>query len=99
MNFSGIIIGLCTFLIIGVCHPLVIKAEYHLGKGCWWLFLLAGIGFAALSLFIDSMVWSTIAGVAAFSSFWSILELFEQEKRVKKGWFPANPRKQTGKKK
>ena len=99
MNFSGIIIGLCTFLIIGVCHPLVIKAEYHLGKGCWWLFLLAGIGFAALSLFIDSMVWSTIAGVAAFSSFWSILELFEQEKRVKKGWFPANPGKRTGKKK
>lgn len=99
MNFSGIIIGLCTFLIIGVCHPLVIKAEYHLGKGCWWLFLLAGIGFAALSLFIDSMVWSTISGVAAFSSFWSILELFEQEKRVKRGWFPANPRKRTGKKK
>ncbi len=99
MNFSGIIIGLCTFLIIGVCHPLVIKAEYHLGKGCWWLFLLAGIGFAALSLFIDSMVWSTVAGVAAFSSFWSILELFEQEKRVKRGWFPANPRKRTGKKK
>ncbi len=99
MNFSGIIIGLCTFLIIGVCHPLVIKAEYHLGKGCWWLFLLAGIGFAALSLFVESMVWSTIAGVAAFSSFWSILELFEQEKRVKRGWFPANPRKQSGKKK
>ena len=99
MNFSGIIIGLCTFLIIGVCHPLVIKAEYHFGKGCWWLFLLAGIGFAALSLFIDSMVWSTISGVAAFSSFWSILELFEQEKRVKRGWFPANPRKRTGKKK
>lgn len=99
MNFSGIIIGLCTFLIIGVCHPLVIKAEYYLGKGCWWLFLLAGIGFAALSLFVDSMVWSTIAGVAAFSSFWSILELFEQEKRVKRGWFPANPRKQSGKKK
>lgn len=99
MNFSGIIIGLCTFLIIGVCHPLVIKAEYHLGKGCWWLFLLAGIGFAALSLFVESMVWSTIAGVAAFSSFWSILELFEQEKRVKRGWFPANPGKQSGKKK
>ena len=56
MNFSGIIIGLCTFLIIGVCHPLVIKAEYHLGKGCWWLFLLAGIGFAALWLFVESMV-------------------------------------------
>lgn len=96
MNFYGIIIGLCTFLIIGVCHPLVIKAEYHLGKGCWWLFLLAGIAFAALSLFVKDVAWSTIAGVAAFSSFWSILELFEQEKRVKKGWFPENPRRRRG---
>ena len=98
MNFTGIIVGLCTFLIIGLCHPLVIKAEYHLGKGCWWLFLLAGLGFGAVSLLSDNYVWSTVAGVAAFSAFWSILELFEQEKRVRRGWFPENParkRKQT----
>lgn len=90
MNFTGIIIGLCTFLIIGLFHPLVIKAEYHLGRQCWWMFLTAGLAFAALSLFIRNE-WSIIAGVLAFSSFWSILELFEQEKRVRKGWFPENP--------
>ena len=90
MNFTGIIVGFCTFLMIGLCHPLVIKAEYHLGKGCWWLFLLAGLGFAAVSLLSEGYVWSTIAGVAAFSAFWSIVELFEQEKRVRKGWFPEN---------
>ena len=90
MNFTGIIIGLCTFLIIGMFHALVIKAEYHLGKECWWLFLVAGILFALLSLFIPGE-WSVIAGVVAFSSFWSILELFQQEKRVEKGWFPENP--------
>ena len=98
MNFTGIVIGLCTFLIIGMFHPLVIKAEYYLGKQCWWIFLLAGILFAVLSLFIPGE-WSVISGVVAFSSFWSILELFEQEKRVKRGWFPANPGKQSGKKK
>jgi len=27
------------------------------------------------------------------SCLWSILELFEQEERVKKGWFPKNPKK------
>ena len=91
MNFSGIIIGLSTFLIIGLFHPIVIKAEYHWGKGCWWIFLLAGIAFAVLSLFIEHMVWSTVSGVVAFSSFWSILELFQQEKRVNKGWFPKKP--------
>ena len=90
MNFTGIVIGLCTFLIIGMFHPLVIKAEYYLGKQCWWIFLLAGILFAVLSLFIPGE-WSVISGVVAFSSIWSILELFQQEKRVKKGWFPENP--------
>lgn len=94
MNFYGIAVGLATFLIIGIFHPIVIKAEYHFGKQCWWVFALAGIVFSAISLFIDSFVWSTITGVVAFSSFWSIKELFEQERRVAKGWFPANPKRQ-----
>lgn len=93
MNFTGILTGLATFLIIGLCHPLVIKAEYHFGKGCWWVFLLAGLLFGALSLLIGNYLLSTVVGVCAFSCFWSILELFEQEKRVEKGWFPANPRR------
>ena len=93
MNFSGIIIGFATFLIIGLFHPIVIKAEYHLGKRCWWAFALAGVFFGALSLFLDSTLWASISGVTAFSSFWSIHELFEQENRVKKGWFPANPKR------
>lgn len=93
MNFEGIVVGLATFLIIGIFHPIVIKAEYHLGKECWWIFALAGIGFASASLFIDSFMWSTICGVTAFSCFWSILELIQQERRVQKGWFPANPKR------
>lgn len=93
MNFSGIIIGLATFLIIGIFHPIVIWAEYHFSKSCWWAFLLAGIAFAVLSLFMEGIIWSVLAGVTSFSCFWSIIELFQQEKRVKKGWFPANPKR------
>ena len=91
MNFTGIIVGLATFLIIGVFHPIVIKAEYYLGTKCWWIFLLAGIILGAISLLIGNLVISTIVGVTAFSSFWSILELFHQKERVKKGWFPEGP--------
>ena len=29
MNYVGILIGLATFLIIGLFHPLVIKGEYY----------------------------------------------------------------------
>ena len=93
MNFAGIILGASAFIIIGLFHPLVIKAEYHLGKRCWWMFALSGLGFCVAALFAADTVISSILGVIGFSCFWSILELFQQEKRVKKGWFPANPKK------
>ena len=93
MNYTGIIIGLGTFLIIGIFHPIVIKAEYYFGKRCWWAFLLVGAGAAAGSLFISNIIVSTLVGVVAFSCFWSILELYEQEKRVARGWFPRNPKR------
>ena len=91
MSFIGIIVGLATFLIIGLFHPLVIKAEYYLGSKCWWMFLLAGILFGALSVMIDNLIASTILGVTSFSSFWSIHELMQQKERVRKGWFPEGP--------
>lgn len=93
MDWSGIILGAASFMLIGVFHPIVVKAEYYFGKECWWAFALAGAGFLAVSLFIENTIISAILGVAGFSCFWSILELFEQEKRVQKGWFPANPKR------
>lgn len=91
MNFNGLLVGLATFLIIGVFHPIVIKAEYYLGCGCWWIFALMGAIFACLSVIVSNMILSTVLGVIAFSSFWSILELIHQKERVRKGWFPKGP--------
>lgn len=93
LNFSGIIIGVATFLIIGLFHPLVIKAEYYIGVKSWWLFMLLGIISVVASLLVESLTLSILLGVVAFSSFWSIGEVFEQKKRVERGWFPANPKK------
>lgn len=93
MNFTGILVGLVTFLTIGIFHPIVIKAEYYWGKRCWWVFLVVGLITLGLSLLIDNVVLSTIVGVFSFSCFWSIHEIIEQEKRVERGWFPKNPRK------
>lgn len=91
MTLDGPLIGFATFAIIGLFHPVVIKTEYYFGTRPWWLFLLAGIGCIAGALFLDSVVWSAVAGVTGFSFLWSILELFDQRKRVEKGWFPAGP--------
>lgn len=88
MYFTGLIIGVATFLIIGLFHPLVIKGEYYFGTRIWWVFVLMGIVAIAASLMIENVLWSTLLAVWGASSFWSIGELFEQKKRVEKGWFP-----------
>jgi hypothetical protein len=71
----------------------VIKAEYYIGVKSWWLFLLLGILSVVASLLVADLTISILLGVVAFSSFWSIGEVFQQKKRVEKGWFPANPKK------
>lgn len=97
LNFDGILIGVATFLVIGLFHPLVIKAEYYIGVRSWWLFLLLGLVSGAASLLVNGMLLSILLGVVAFSSFWSIGEVFQQRKRVEKGWFPENPKRKNGK--
>lgn len=93
LGLSGLFIGICTFLIIGLFHPIVVKAEYYWGTRCWWIFLLLGLAGVAASICVDNILYSSLLGVFAFSSFWTIKEVFEQEKRVKKGWFPKNPKR------
>ena len=91
MNLSGIIVGAAVFLSIGICHPAVIKMEYHWGKQSWWVFLVVGLICSGASLIVQNQIVSTILGGFAFSCFWAIHEIFLQEKRVLKGWFPENP--------
>lgn len=93
MYFTGIIIAISTFLIIGLFHPIVIKAEYYTGTRLWWLFLLTGIACLGAALLIADEIVSAITGVLGASALWSIGELFSQKKRVEKGWFPMNPKR------
>ena len=96
MNYSGIVIGFISFVIIGVFHPIVIKSEYHFGKKIWPLFLVFGVALCMASLVAENEIISALLALTGFSSFWSIRELYEQEARVKKGWFPANPKRNIG---
>ncbi len=93
MNLSGIIVGAAVFLSIGICHPAVIKMEYYWGKQSWWVWLVVGLGCVAASLLVRNQIASTIIGGFAFSCLWGIHEMFLQEKRVLKGWFPENPKR------
>ena len=90
---EGIIIGISTFLIIGLFHPVVIKAEYYWGTRCWWIFLVLGILGIIGALLVSNILVSSLLGVFAFSSLWTIKEVFDQRKRVLTGWFPMNPKR------
>ena len=92
MFFTGLIIAISTFVIRGMFHPIVIKTEYYTGTRFWWVFLLCGIICIILSLLIEQVIISSVTGVLGASFLWSIGELFEQKKRVEKGWFPKRPK-------
>jgi hypothetical protein len=93
MHFTGIIIAICTFLTIGIWHPIVIKTEYHWGTRPWIVYLLVGILCCIAALFVENIYLSSFLGVFGASALWGIGELFSQKKRVQKGWFPMNPKR------
>ena len=59
-----------------------------------FLIIVMGIVAIAASVAVRHILWSTLLAVWGASSLWSIGELFEQRRRVAKGWFPANPKRQ-----
>lgn len=93
INFSGLLVGMSTFLIIGLFHPLVIKGEYYFGQRVNWAFAIGGVLTAVLALHCESLFTSAVLSVVAFSCFWSIHEVHTQKKRVERGWFPMNPKR------
>lgn len=93
LNWAGLGIGICTFLIIGLFHPLVIKGEYYFGLKINIAFAIVGVITAIAALLVDSLFFSALLAVISFSSFWGIKEVYDQQERVRKGWFPANPKR------
>ena len=93
MRFDGLTVGVIAFLIMGIFHPIVVKGEYHFTEKIWPLFLLAGTAALSVSCFVSQTILSSALGVLGCTCLWSILELKEQTKRVEKGWFPRNPKR------
>ncbi|WP_409968916.1 DUF4491 family protein [Bengtsoniella intestinalis] len=93
MNLEGLLVGAVAFFLIGLFHPLVLKGEYYFGRKICWVFLVAGLASLIASVFLHSTAYSAIAAVLGFTCLWSIKEVFEQEKRVERGWYPKNPKR------
>jgi hypothetical protein len=96
MNTTGILFGVFTFLAIGLGFVWVIKLEYYVGAHVAWAVAALGIALVLASLFVPGFTPSAVLGVLGGTLFWGATELAEQEKRVARGLFPTNPRRQAG---
>jgi hypothetical protein len=93
MHYDGIIIGAATFVIIGLFHPIVIKGEYYFGTSLWPIFAFCGAAVLFSAVYTENSIIRAVLGVTGFTLLWSIIEIFHQAERVRKGWYPKNPRR------
>jgi hypothetical protein len=93
INLIGIIVGLASFLIIIFARYSCIAGEYYFTKKLWIAFLIIGLIAVLSSFLLINIIVSAIVAIIGFNYLWGIHEIIEQENRVKKGWFPKNPKR------
>jgi hypothetical protein len=95
MNFYGLVMGSVMILAVGLGHMLVIKWEYYWGSRSWPGLLALGLLVVISSTLVDNVLLSGCFGILGATLLWGVHELFRQKKRVEKGWFPRNPKRQV----
>lgn len=93
-NLSGVIVGAVSFVAMSFGHWACIKGEYYCSKRIWIAFCLFGILFCGLSLFCENLIIGSSLSILGMILLWGIGEVIQQEKRVEKGWFPKNPKRE-----
>jgi hypothetical protein len=82
MQFAGIIVGIYTFIMIGVLHFAVVKIERVIGSHIWPWFIVLGLVFGVASVMVSDVLASALLGVSGFLLEWSGPELRKQKERV-----------------
>ena len=93
MNFTGLILGIFMLFSIGIGFVWVIKLEFYVGAHIWKWVLALGILLGLTSLWMPYFWGSALLGIIGGSIAWGATELPDQESRVARGIFPANPNK------
>jgi hypothetical protein len=93
LNLTALGMGLFMLLAIGLGFVWVIKVEYYFGARVWPIVLVAGILMTLASLIMPTFTSSALLGILGGSVVWGATELPGQAERVRRGLFPANPRR------
>ena len=82
MQYAGLIIGVYTFVMIGILHVAVVRVERVIGAHIWPGFVVLGAVCGATSLMTVDVLVSALLGVSGFLFAWSGPELRKQRERV-----------------
>lgn len=93
MNLTGLYAGLFTLFAIGMGFLWVIKLEFYVGAHIWKGVLVLGVILCLASLWTPSFWDSALLGITGGAIIWGATELPDQEERVRRGIFPANPKR------
>lgn len=93
LNLTGLGLGLYTLLVIGLGFLWVIKLEYSVGAQVWRIVLGVGVLICLVSLLMPTFTAAALVGIFGGSVVWGATEMPDQEVRVNRGMFPANPRR------
>lgn len=94
LNLTGLAATLVTFFGVWLGHVMVRKVEARVENIRWPMAvcILLGLGLEAGALTADSAPVSAALGILGITLLWDALEFVRQEKRIKIGHAPANPR-------
>lgn len=94
LSLVGIVSALATFSGIAFGHILVRWLEYRVAH--IWMpflaFLTLGFLFEFFSYSIINLYTKIAFGILGITFLWDAVELFRQQRRVRRGHAPANPR-------
>lgn len=94
LNYIGIIAALSAFLGVWLGHVAVRVIERNSPK--LWppiiIALILGLALETWSLITDYWLLNTATGILGITLLWDALEFARQQRRVRKGHAPANPR-------
>lgn len=94
INLIGLVSGLSAFIGIWWGHVGVRKIE-SISPVLWVpisLSVVVGLVLEALSLLAQNIYLTAACGILGVTLFWDAFEFYRQERRVKSGHAPANPK-------
>jgi len=94
INIIGFAAALATFLGVWLGHVSVRKIERET-VNLWAPALIAlafGVGFEIVSFLTSNLSLSAMCGILGVTLLWDSFEFYRQQKRIKHGHAPANPK-------